>query len=577
MPNSHGRRVLANRFHSPFCWVGIDLVANQMEQWGWILLIVSMALYRYLIGLWPHSGEGVPPMHGDFEAQRHWMEITTSVPLKDWYRNTTQNDLLYWGLDYPPLTAYVSWICGKVGILLEPESMALETSRGYESETNRVFMRLTVIVCDLLIYFPACYSIVKYYYGHLPWPRRYEAVGLLMVQPALLIIDHGHFQYNGVCIGLTLLAVVAIGSRRPCLGAMLFACALNFKQIALYYALGFFFALLSIGIHTSKTTVGAILFVGALGASVIATFAIHWLPFCLHTNMDDTCLQGMSNVMSRVFPFNRGLFEDKVSNIWCVIDPVIKLRTMFGTGPVLKALSASATVLLSAPSCIALMRRTPSIRALLYALTSISLAFFLCAFQVHEKSILFPVASASIIVLEEPRVVAMFIATATFSMYPLLFRDGLVVPYVVTLLTFVGFAWNIAPVAPYEKRRGGRGTGHLISQGDGFKTASGALFDWYVVVSVICMVGLHALPLLVAPPAKYPDLFVLLLCAYCCVQFILAWAYSTWRLWLITGNTPVDKTKGSSGGSSSSGGSGSEEEMPKKYGVSDIPPFKKNQ
>lgn len=49
-----------------------------------------------------------PPMHGDFEAQRHWMEITTHLPVKDWY----WHDLEWWGLDYPPLTAYHSWVLG---------------------------------------------------------------------------------------------------------------------------------------------------------------------------------------------------------------------------------------------------------------------------------------------------------------------------------------------------------------------------------------------------------------------------------------------------------------------------------
>jgi len=53
-------------------------------------------------------------MHGDFEAQRHWLEITTNLHRLDWYRNTTSNDLLYWGLDYPPLTAYFSWVVGKM-------------------------------------------------------------------------------------------------------------------------------------------------------------------------------------------------------------------------------------------------------------------------------------------------------------------------------------------------------------------------------------------------------------------------------------------------------------------------------
>lgn len=49
-------------------------------------------------------------MYGDYEAQRHWMELTINIPLHQWYTY----DLEYWGLDYPPLTAYVSWLCGIV-------------------------------------------------------------------------------------------------------------------------------------------------------------------------------------------------------------------------------------------------------------------------------------------------------------------------------------------------------------------------------------------------------------------------------------------------------------------------------
>jgi alpha-1,3-glucosyltransferase len=53
-------------------------------------------------------------MFGDFEAQRHWLEITHNLPVADWYRATTDNDLLYWGLDYPPLTAYHSWLLAQM-------------------------------------------------------------------------------------------------------------------------------------------------------------------------------------------------------------------------------------------------------------------------------------------------------------------------------------------------------------------------------------------------------------------------------------------------------------------------------
>lgn len=53
-------------------------------------------------------------MHGDFEAQRHWMEITTHLPMAQWYTY----DLQYWGLDYPPLTAYHSWLLGKMYVTI---------------------------------------------------------------------------------------------------------------------------------------------------------------------------------------------------------------------------------------------------------------------------------------------------------------------------------------------------------------------------------------------------------------------------------------------------------------------------
>ena len=64
----------------------------------------------------PHVllGQGTPPMFGDYEAQRHWMELTNHLPLRQWYTY----DLQYWGLDYPPLTAYHSWLCGKMCVVV---------------------------------------------------------------------------------------------------------------------------------------------------------------------------------------------------------------------------------------------------------------------------------------------------------------------------------------------------------------------------------------------------------------------------------------------------------------------------
>lgn len=97
------------------------------SQWVLIPLILMIAgLFRWAVGLWGYSGtlhhdlfmffsltcqgSGEPPLHGDFEAHRHWMEITNHLPMSLWYFH----DLEYWGLDYPPLMAYHSWLMGKV-------------------------------------------------------------------------------------------------------------------------------------------------------------------------------------------------------------------------------------------------------------------------------------------------------------------------------------------------------------------------------------------------------------------------------------------------------------------------------
>ena len=94
----------------------------------WVILplvLMVVGLFRWTTGFWGYSGEissqslalamlmscpgfNTPPMHGDFEAQRHWIEITLHLPVSQWYFY----DLQYWGLDYPPLTAYHSWLLG---------------------------------------------------------------------------------------------------------------------------------------------------------------------------------------------------------------------------------------------------------------------------------------------------------------------------------------------------------------------------------------------------------------------------------------------------------------------------------
>lgn len=65
-------------------------------------------------------------------------------------------------------------------------------------------------------------------------------LGAVAFNPALIIIDHGHFQYNSVSLGLALAGYAAICTNRDLIGAALYTLAFNHKHMALYYAPAFF-------------------------------------------------------------------------------------------------------------------------------------------------------------------------------------------------------------------------------------------------------------------------------------------------------------------------------------------------
>lgn len=48
-----------------------------------LLVALSLAL-RVAIGLGPYSGASDPPKYGDYEAQRHWMELAINLEPSEW-------------------------------------------------------------------------------------------------------------------------------------------------------------------------------------------------------------------------------------------------------------------------------------------------------------------------------------------------------------------------------------------------------------------------------------------------------------------------------------------------------------
>ena len=181
-----------------------DLRMSSQETFLIAAAVVAALALRGCVGLHGYSGEGAPPMHGDFEAQRHWMEVTVSLPPADWYRHSADNDLQYWGLDYPPLSAHLSWLIGHIARRIHPPLVALHASRGHESMATRAFMRNTVVVCDAAVFFPAALLCARH--GMSPGGSRMRFLLQLLSVPAFVLIDHGHFQYNCVSLGLVLWA-----------------------------------------------------------------------------------------------------------------------------------------------------------------------------------------------------------------------------------------------------------------------------------------------------------------------------------------------------------------------------------
>ncbi|KAK9404183.1 dolichyl pyrophosphate Man9GlcNAc2 alpha-C3-glucosyltransferase [Crotalus adamanteus] len=361
-----------------------------MEKWILITITVLLGLIvRWTVSLGPYSGAGKPPMYGDYEAQRHWQEITYNLPVKHWYFNTSDNNLQYWGLDYPPLTAYHSLLCAYVAKLINPSWITLHTSRGYESQSHKLFMRASVLVADMLVYIPAV-ILYCFYLKETSLKKKISSALCTLLYPA-------------------------------------FCFALNYKQMELYHALPFFCYLL--GKCFKKGLMGKGLWLlMKLSFIVILSFAICWLPFC-------TDIEQVLQVLRRLFPIDRGLFEDKVANIWCTASILFKIKTILPTETQLK-LSFALTFLTVLPSCIKLTLQ-PSLRGFKYGLVCCSLSFFLFSFQVHEKSILLVSVPVCLVIHDIPFISTWFLLVSTFSMLPLLLKDGLFLSYTVTMLAFL--------------------------------------------------------------------------------------------------------------------------------------------
>ncbi|XP_063469410.1 dolichyl pyrophosphate Man9GlcNAc2 alpha-1,3-glucosyltransferase isoform X3 [Symphalangus syndactylus] len=460
-----------------------------MEKWYLMTVVVLIGLtVRWTVSLNSYSGAGKPPMFGDYEAQRHWQEITFNLPVKQWAK------------------------------FINPDWIALHTSRGYESQAHKLFMRTTVLIADVLIYIPA---VVLYCccLKEISTKKKIANALCILLYPGLILIDYGHFQniYNSVSLGFALWGVLGVSCDCDLLGSLAFCLAINYKQMELYHALPFFCFLLGKCFKKGLKGKGFVLLV-KLACIVVASFALCWLPF--FTEREQTL-----QVLRRLFPVDRGLFEDKVANIWCSFNVFLKIKDILPRHIQL-IMSFCFTFLSLLPACIKLILQ-PSAKGFKFTLVSCALSFFLFSFQVHEKSILLVSLPVCLVLSEIPFMSTWFLLVSTFSMLPLLLKDELLMPSVVTTMAF--FIACVTSFSIFEK------TSEEELQLKSFSisvrkylpcfTFLSRIIQYLFLISVITMVLLTLMTVTLDPPQKLPDLFSVLVCFVSCLNFLFFLVY----------------------------------------------------
>jgi alpha-1,3-glucosyltransferase len=422
-------------------------------------------------------------------------------------------------------------------------------------------MRATVLVSEFLIYIPAV-VIFNRRLANLMGVSIWEssvALAAILMQPATLLIDHGHFQYNTVMLGFVVSSISSMLAGRLLWSCVFFVGALAFKQMALYFAPAIFAYLLGICIYprinplrlTAIAVVTALSFAAVFAPLLVvsvleyhqnpkalAALKASYLYDTLHSALPASirnnyyvlpALLQLTQAIHRIFPLARGLFEDKVANIWCALNTVYKLNKL----PLefLSRLSLLATLAAALPSCIVLFLR-PRKAILPYALASCAWAFFLLSFQVHEKSVLLPLLPMTLLLggreglgPEMRAWVGWANILGCWTMFPLLKRDELRIPYI-TMTLLWAYLLGLPPTSFSLYFTGGSLTLPTKLLHLGFYLAMPA---W------------HILEALVPPPAGKPDLWVVLNCVLGAVGFGICYLWCTWNAISRSGLVPFGK------------------------------------
>ncbi|KAK6975359.1 glycosyl transferase [Biomphalaria glabrata] len=384
----------------------------------------------------------------DFEVHRNWLAITHSLPLRQWYVDETSQ----WTLDYPPLFAWFEKLLSFFAQFFDPKMLEV-SNLDYASEETVYFQRLSVIVTDFIFFyavleFKDVSSLSKDLKKKESIFMQYTIPVLLIFNLGLFIVDHIHFQYNGILFGIMLLSIIRILQDRNVEGAFWFAVLLNMKHIYMYVAPAYFIYLLrtycfqaDMPISWSRFSVRNF---ANLAAVVGSVFAVSFGPFIY--------LNQFGQVLSRLFPFKRGLLHAYwAPNFWALYSGVDKVLTIVGvksgimtadnvqSGSMTSGLvqEYNHTALPSIPPgfcfLLVIFGMLPVLLSLWDQRTKVSfvrsvvlcgLTSYLFGWHVHEKAILLAIIPLALLTLNSKQDARIYLFLSTvgyYSLFPLLF------------------------------------------------------------------------------------------------------------------------------------------------------------
>lgn len=355
-------------------------------------------------------------------------------------------------------------------------------------------------------------------------------------------MDHVHFQYNGVLLGMFLASIWAVSSDSQIAGSLLFSSLLCSKHIFLYAAPAFFVYLLR---HycTGRHAVARFL---ALGTTVSLTFAIFWGPFIYAGQL--------MQLLKRLFPVSRGLMHAYwAPNAWALYAALDKFLAVilprlgwssavrptgaasltgglvqdawFAVLPNINSTTTAICSLLAMVPALAVTWVRPDPARFPRLVTFVTLTAFLFGFHVHEKAILMPLIPLLMLAasgkdVEAVREYVFLLIVGTYSLFPLLTRLEEYAIKVLLLVTHISIAlpWLSNPDF-WAEAVNNASPARAVPVSVPLVNTKEAFYLWgFIFLELYCLFGHKA-----AFGHRLPFLPLALTSVYCAVGIVYVW------------------------------------------------------